>query len=444
MLQRCYLAYPAAHQCGCSAVLPRIREPSQHQRHCHHAGRLPRIPFIPELVQALRPVPQWAGGVLPWLGPPLGDTWYDSMQVKVTKRYSHGLQAQGNFTWAKGLVNGASSDSTYFLNGNPATNDVYNLKQNKQLNQYVAPLAMTITATYTTPKFHATGFGMKTLSQVAGDWQIGTVLRYQSGALIQVPASNNGLGTELGRANQTFQNVVPGQGPLLVDPNCGCFNPQSAVVLNTAAWTDAAPGQWGASAPFYNNYRWQRHPAESMSFARNFRVGKEGRYSLQLRIEFQNIFNRLSLSAPTATNPSTAITTTTYAGQALNSGGFGSIATLNGARRSAAQRSGCYALYLLAQRRSAKVGQHRGAALTKPGPVLLCAGHVRTIPRDAFPQGVDALSGTRQSRQFLLDLRQQFRRTFGAHPAPGLFQKLPGLRGIVCAAIGLTQQDHYQ
>ncbi len=68
--------------------------------------------------QALRSVPQW-GGVSPWLGPPLGKTWYDSMQVKVTKRYSHGLQAAGNFTWAKGLVNGASSDSTYYLTNQP-------------------------------------------------------------------------------------------------------------------------------------------------------------------------------------------------------------------------------------------------------------------------------------------------------------------------------------
>jgi hypothetical protein len=293
-------------------------------------GVYPGFPAGQNLVQALRPVPQWAGGVLPWMGPPLGDTWYDSMQVKVTKRYSHGLQAQGNFTWAKGLVNGASSDSTYFLGGNPATNDIYNWGQNKQLNQYVAPLAMTITATYTTPKFSATGAAMKMLSQVARDWQLGTVLRYQSGSLIQVPASNNGLGTELGRANQTFVNGVPGQAQLLVDPNCGCFNPQSAVVLNAAAWQDAAPGAWGTSAPFYNNYRWQRHPAESMSFARNFRVGKEGRYSLQLRIEFQNIFNRLFLSAPTATNPQAAVTTTTYANQVLNSGGFGTIATLNG------------------------------------------------------------------------------------------------------------------
>jgi hypothetical protein len=57
----------------------------------------PGFPAAQNLVQALRAVPQW-GSVLPWLGPPVGKTWYDSMQVKVTKRYSHGLQASGNFT----------------------------------------------------------------------------------------------------------------------------------------------------------------------------------------------------------------------------------------------------------------------------------------------------------------------------------------------------------
>jgi hypothetical protein len=67
-----------------------------------------------------------------------------------------------------------------------------------------------------------------------------------------------------------------------------------------------------------------------MSFARNFRVGKEGKYNLQIRGEFFNIFNRLYLSAPSLANPNTAITTTTYAGQVINNTGFGSIATLNG------------------------------------------------------------------------------------------------------------------
>ncbi|HTA44077.1 MAG TPA: TonB-dependent receptor [Bryobacteraceae bacterium] len=311
----------------------------------------PGFPASQTLQQALRNVPQW-GGVSPWLGPPLGKTWYDSMQVKVTKRYSHGLQAQGNFTWAKGLVNGAASDSTYYLTGQALTTDIYNYGDNKQLNQYVRPLAMTITFSYTTPKFSATGFGMKLLSQVTRDWQLSSVLRYQSGALIALPASLNQLTTQLGRTNplgftNTFGNNywnLTGQPLLKFDPNCGCFNPQTTGVFNLGAFTDAPSGTWSNSAPFYNNFRWQRQPAESLAFARNFRLGPaERNYVLQIRAEFQNIFNRLFLAPPGVanTNPNLPIVTTTYAGQAINNSGFGSVATLNGGGATGAQpRSG--------------------------------------------------------------------------------------------------------
>ena len=295
----------------------------------------PGFPATQPLIQALREAPQW-GALGPWLGPPLGKTWYDSMQVKVTKRYSHGLQAAGNFTWAKGQVLGSASDSTYFLTGQAVTTDIYNYADNKQLNQYVRPLAMTITFTYTTPKFEATGFGMKALSLVARDWQIGSVLRYQSGALIGDPASLNLLTTQLARGatafgtgGQNFQNLTGQPLFTIKDPNCNCFNPQTAQVLNPAAWTDAPGGTWGTTAPFYNNYRWQRQPAESMSFGRNFRIKEK--YNLQIRAEFQNIFNRLFLSAPSVANPALPIATTNSAGAIVNSSGFGSIATVGGA-----------------------------------------------------------------------------------------------------------------
>ena len=61
------------------------------------------------------------------------------------------------------------------------------------------------------------------------DWQIGTLLRYQSGALIQTPPSTNNLLNELDRgpANNpalwgggyTFWNPVTGQSCFSVDPN---------------------------------------------------------------------------------------------------------------------------------------------------------------------------------------------------------------------------------
>jgi hypothetical protein len=290
------------------------------------------FPAASNLIQAIRPVPQW-NNVTPWLGPPLGKTWYDSMQVKVTKRYAHGFQAAGNFTWAKGSVIGSASDSTYFLLNQALTMDTYNFDNNKQLNQYVRPMALTITFSYTTPKFVADGMAMKALSQVARDWQLGAVLRYQSGALVGEPTSLNLLTTQLARGGGNGNNFwnLTGQ-PLwqISDPNCKCFDPQHAQVLNPAAWSDAPGGAWGTAAPFYNNYRWQRQPAESMSFARNFRMGHEGRYTLQLRGEFQNIFNRTFLSMPSVANPAIAITTVNSGGNTINNAGFGSIATAGG------------------------------------------------------------------------------------------------------------------
>jgi Carboxypeptidase regulatory-like domain len=294
------------------------------------------FPASQNLIQALRGVPQW-GGLGPWIGPPMGKTWYDSMQVKATKRFSHGLQASGNFTWAKGDAIGAASDSTYFLTGQATATDIYNFGINKQLNQYVRPLATTITFTYTTPKLEAPGAGMKVVSHVLRDWQLGAVLRYQSGALLGDPASLNNIATQMARNGQNFgggatnyQNYNGQPFFSISNPNCGCFNPQTTQVLNPAAWTDAPGGQWGSSAPFLG-FRWQRQPAESASFARNFRMGREGKYNLQVRGEFQNIFNRNFLSAPSLANPAIPISTTNYGTAVINNTGFGSITTLNGA-----------------------------------------------------------------------------------------------------------------
>jgi hypothetical protein len=180
---------------------------------------------------------------------------------------------------------------------------------------------------------------MKALSQAVRDWQIGAVLQYQSGALIQIPGSANQLFTQLNRGGglfsgaNTYWNFAPGQGPsnvFLKDPNCHCFDPTQQLVLNTAAWQDAPAGQFAGTAAYYNNYRWQRQPSENMNFGRNFKMGHEGKMNLQIRAEFQNVFNRHFYSAPsTLNNPLTTTTRTNPNGTLSN--GFGYVNWVNGA-----------------------------------------------------------------------------------------------------------------
>src|SRR5258706_2773087 len=51
------------------------------------------------VAQSLRPFAQF--GTLTNFGVPLGMSWYDALQVKATKRYSHGLNLTYTFTWQK-------------------------------------------------------------------------------------------------------------------------------------------------------------------------------------------------------------------------------------------------------------------------------------------------------------------------------------------------------
>ena len=133
-----------------------------------------------------------------------------------------------------------------------------------------------------------------------------------------------------------LDNRVPGVNPLAVDPNCGCFNPQTTLVLNKNAWAEPASGQWGTAAPFTNSYRWQRQPAESMSFARNFPFGKETRFNAQFRLEFQNVFNRHFLSTgPQSLGfgqaPAGISTGSSTDSTGVLTGGYGYVNTIGGA-----------------------------------------------------------------------------------------------------------------
>jgi hypothetical protein len=166
------------------------------------------------------------------------------------------------------------------------------------------------------------------------------------------PGSPNNLLSDLARGagnnpalfggGTTLFNRVASQPLFLVDPNSH-FDPTTQLVLNPAAWSNPALGQFGVSAPYYNDFRWQRQPLESMAFGRLFRMGNEGKYSLQVRAEFNNIFNRLFYSLPSdgaSTNPlSPTAHNNAYGTTAgLLSSGFGYVNWFNGA--SAQPRSG--------------------------------------------------------------------------------------------------------
>jgi hypothetical protein len=74
-----------------------------------------------------------------------------------------------------------------------------------------------------------------------------------------------------------------------------------------------------------------------MNFGRNFRIGKEGKQNLQVRAEFQNVFNRHFYSAPGSAGANSPVSVPANNNFAINgngntlSSGFGYVSWLNGA-----------------------------------------------------------------------------------------------------------------
>jgi len=304
----------------------------------------PGFPATQSLNQVLRPVPQFLGAP-GFFGPPLGTTWYDSLQTKLTKRLSSGLTVDSAFTWQKELNLGVGADTTYLTPAPNLINDVYNRNQNKQISGFSRPFILVTSFRYTTPRLSADRGGMKAVSWALRDWNFAGVLRYQSGEVLRTPASNNGLLTQLARdrsnnpatwgGGSTFWNRT-GQPLFNFDPNCKCFDPTTQIVLNAGAWSDAPAGQFGTAAAYYNNYRWQRQPAESLSLGRTFGLDKENRTKLDLRVEFFNVFNRLFLASPAevgkltqSAGPNPAAPTVRNPQGAVTSG-YGFVNTFNG------------------------------------------------------------------------------------------------------------------
>ncbi len=292
-------------------------------------GKIPYAGFslANSVAQSLRPFPQF--GNLQGAGP-LGKTWYDSLQTKVTKRFSHGLDASYTLTWSKELQLGADNDG-----GGGQINDILNRDTNKQLSSFSRPLVSILAVNYTLPKWGPN----KWIQYAVADWNLASSLQYASGLPIQVPTTavaTSNLATSFLRGTRAER--IPGVPLFLQDINCHCFDPAQTQVLNPAAWKDPTPGTFSPSAAYYDDYRYRRIPRESFSFGRIFRI-KE-RVTFSARAEFTNPFNRAQVPNPfngtglAQGNYTSAVATTNgivngvAGGLKVNNSGFGVIQTL--------------------------------------------------------------------------------------------------------------------
>jgi hypothetical protein len=252
-----------------------------------------------------RPFPQFGT-----IGPstaPTGGSKYDSLQAKATKRFSHGLQAGGFFTWAQGF------------NTEPPRQDYFNPASVHQSLSQIPPRTLSFNFIYTTPK---APFFSKFVNQITKDWQIGGFASYESGPFIAIPATGT---AEFLSTQDIYVKGQPLYTPGVNINNLSTYNPYTTQVLNPAAWAqcpvNANCGYTSTTnADYMKNFRGPRNPRENANFGRNFRF-KE-RWNFQVRAEFTNIFNRTLMPQPIATSPQTPVVKN---GLGILTGGYGVV-----------------------------------------------------------------------------------------------------------------------
>ena len=245
-----------------------------------------RIPYASystanTVAQSLRPFPQF--GTISALGVPLGESRYDSLQLKANKRYSHGLNLTATFTWQNERTNILPGNNQFF-------NDPVDRFYVSDLSE---PLISVVAFSYQVPAVT----NNRVVRAVVGGWTFGGMVRYATGMPIPVPASQNQLNallfqnTRMNRVEgEPLYVVNRGQGdPLAIDDlNSGDIEPSSDFVLNPGAWANPAAGQFGTSLPYYDDFRYQRRPDEQLSIGRSFRP-EEPRETRDSRRVFQRL-----------------------------------------------------------------------------------------------------------------------------------------------------------
>jgi hypothetical protein len=246
--------------------------------------KIPYAGFTGSVAQALRPYPQYLN--ISNNSNPNGNSTYHALQMKLTKRLSHGVTVLGAYTWAKSMT-----DGNIAAGGGPSGQDFYNRKLEKAIGANDVPHVFALAYTWELPFGKGRRFlnDNSVASYLLRDWQLSGIQQYQKGKPAQLTANNS-----LPIFNGTLRpNVVSGQAMTLDHPN-----PLGDPWFNKAAFTVPAAFQFGSAARSYTGLRIANYANESFGLMRRIKVGEK--LAITLRGEFFNTLNRVVFGAPVA------------------------------------------------------------------------------------------------------------------------------------------------
>jgi hypothetical protein len=201
---------------------------------------------------------------------------YNSLQVKLDKRFSHGLSSLLSYTWSHS-IDGAS---VFFGSGANATTifpqDNYNLGAERGNSDFDIRQRLSWSFLYQLPT-------SRRVPKALGEgWQLGGILSLQTGQPFSVLTGQDNSSTGLGNDRP---NVIgdPNAGPHTVNRwfNTDAFSPNLPLTFGNA-------GRNVVVGPGFHNF--------DFSIAKNTKIGESA--NLQFRAEFFNILNHPNFALP--------------------------------------------------------------------------------------------------------------------------------------------------
>ena len=234
------------------------------------------------------------------IGDGYGQSTFHSMQLTVEKRFTKGLQFEGNYTWSSFI-----NDTDDILGGqaNRTLPSVpFNLRLDRARSGFDQPHRFVANWVYQLPNYRE---GRGLTGRLIGGWEVSGIATMNKGTPFTVLNGNNALG------------ILPGQiGTIDLSQRAG-FNPAGAPGTGT--------GQSQVTTP-----RWIAYPFNSaqigaganvlrvgdtynfdLALVKNVHTFRESQHRLQFRWEVSNVFNHRNF-ADIPTNTATNSTPTTF------------------------------------------------------------------------------------------------------------------------------------
>jgi hypothetical protein len=226
------------------------------------------------------------------------DSSYNSMQLKVQKRFAAGAQLLATYTVSK-LIDDTNSEINWLEAASPTWGDsnAYNLHSQRSLDGFDVPQRLVIASVLDLPIGRGRRYGSNMnafANAIIGGWGVDTIITFQSGFPIIIG----------GCPGKLSNSGIPNIGCALADRvgpeslTSGPLTDKLAHWFNTSTFVAPTDYSYGNDSRTEPNIRDDGVKNFDIGVFKNFKIPPGERMDLQLRGEFFNAFNRVQFNPP--------------------------------------------------------------------------------------------------------------------------------------------------